>query len=208
MIGGVATAVSSSNAARAQTSAANTANQTQRDFYNQTRADLLPYSQGGQGAYSTLNNLLGVGGNSSTMQSTLEGLPGYQFTRDQGLKSVQNSAAARGLGVSGGALKAAGTYATGLANSTYGNYVNQLQASANLGENAAAQTGTFATQTGQGVASNTIGAGNAQAAAANAQGSSVSNGASSIAQYYTLRDVLGGQNGQDSSAPVAGWYQR
>ena len=52
-------------------------------------------------------------------QQELEETPGYQFTRDQGLQSVQNSAAARGLGVSGAALKGAATFATGLADKTY-----------------------------------------------------------------------------------------
>ena len=44
-------------------------------------------------------------------QARLEQTPGYQFTRDQGLKAVQ-SAAAAGVGVSGSSLKGAGTYAT------------------------------------------------------------------------------------------------
>lgn len=65
---------------------------------------------------------------------TEEGLqqtPGYQFTLDQGLKSTQNAAAARGLGVSGAALKGASTYATGLADQTYNqqlqNYISGYQ---------------------------------------------------------------------------------
>ena len=52
-------------------------------------------------------------------QAELEETPGYQFARSQGLQSVQNSAAARGLGVSGAALKGAATFATGLADQTY-----------------------------------------------------------------------------------------
>src|ERR1700760_3170116 len=132
-ITGVAGVIGSSQAAGAQENAANTAAQKQRSIYAQNQQLLNPYVQGGLGAYGTLNNLLGVGGNSATMQSTLEGLPGYQFTLNQGLKSVQNSAAARGLGSSGSALKGAANYATGLANSQYGNYVGQLQNSANTG---------------------------------------------------------------------------
>ena len=52
-------------------------------------------------------------------QATLEATPGYQFALSQGLKSVQNSASARGLGVSGAAMKGAADYATGLADNTY-----------------------------------------------------------------------------------------
>jgi hypothetical protein len=57
-------------------------------------------------------------------QAQLEQTPGYQFTRDQGLKMTQSAAAARGLGVSGASLKGAATYATGLANTTYKDQFN------------------------------------------------------------------------------------
>lgn len=60
-------------------------------------------------------------------QAELEQTPGYQFTRQQGLQAVQNSAAARGLGVSGAALKGAATFATGLADSTYQQQFAQQQ---------------------------------------------------------------------------------
>lgn len=58
-------------------------------------------------------------------QATLETLPGYQFARTQGLKAVQNSAAARGLGVSGAALKGAATFSQGLADQNYSTYFQQ-----------------------------------------------------------------------------------
>ena len=60
-------------------------------------------------------------------QATLEQTPGYQFALSQGLQATQNSAAARGLGVSGAALKGAATFATGLADNTYQQQFNQLQ---------------------------------------------------------------------------------
>lgn len=72
-------------------------------------------------------------------QAALEATPGYQFTRAQGLQAVQNSASARGLGVSGAAMKGAAAYATGLADQTYGNQFNRLlesgQASQSIGGN-------------------------------------------------------------------------
>lgn len=52
-------------------------------------------------------------------QSQLEQTPGYQFQMNQGLQQTQNSAALRGLGISGAALKGAAAYSTGLANSNY-----------------------------------------------------------------------------------------
>lgn len=55
----------------------------------------------------------------SMSQAELEATPGYKFNLSQGLGAVQNSASARGLGVSGAAMKGAATFATGLADSTY-----------------------------------------------------------------------------------------
>ncbi len=60
-------------------------------------------------------------------EATLRQTPGYQFALSQGLQATQNSAAARGLGVSGAALKGAATFATGLADNTYQQQFNQLQ---------------------------------------------------------------------------------
>jgi hypothetical protein len=61
---------------------------------------------------------------------TMAGLaqtPGYQFTLQQGLLGTQNAAAARGLGVSGAALKGADTFATGLASQTYNQQLNNAE---------------------------------------------------------------------------------
>ncbi len=190
LIGGVATAFAGHEAAGAQRDAANQASQTQRDIYAQNQQLLKPYVQGGLGAYGTLNSLLGVGGNSDTMQKTLEGLPGYRFTLGQGLKSVQNSAASRGLGTSGAALKGAANYATGLANSQYGTYAGQLQNSANTGMQAGSAIAGVGQQTGSSIANSQIAGGNAAAAGYNAIGNSINNGANGLAGAYTLNSFL------------------
>jgi hypothetical protein len=140
-------------------------------------------------------------------QATLEQTPGYQFNLNQGLKSVQNSAAARGLGNSGAALKGAASYATGLADSTYQNQFNNALSNANLGlasrqqsynqlmgisqlgESAGAQTGAYGTQTAQSVGQNTIAGGTAQAAGLNGAANSLSNGVNNYAQYNMLKGL-------------------
>jgi hypothetical protein len=166
-------------------SSADKAADLQRQQYGQTRADLEPYFGPGREAVTNALSLAQSGptgggtdytalayknlpGNMT--QEQLEQTPGYQFTRDQGLKSVQSAAAARGLGVSGAALKGAAEYATNLANKTYidqfnvgqkrfedflslntgqqGNLQNQysrLSGIATLGANAAAGLGTQGT---------------------------------------------------------------
>ena len=119
-------------------SAAEQAAQLQEQQYQQTRSDLLPYNQTGQSLlpqlatqYQNTQSALGTAYNNAQAQlptqmtqAQLVQTPGYQFNLSQGLQATQNAEAARGLGVSGAALKQAGTYATGLANSTY---AQQLQ---------------------------------------------------------------------------------
>lgn len=110
-------------------------------------------------------------------QAQLSATPGYQFALNQGLESTQNAAAARGLGVSGAALKAASAYSTGLAQQTYaqdaGIYqqgqqiaANNLVNGMNAGTSAASASGNLTSglqqaatgvlQTGQANASNLL----------------------------------------------------
>lgn len=198
------------SAANAQVKAAETASNTERDIYNQNKQMLQPWSDQGLQTYTTLNDLLGAGGsgNPSQMQDTLNNLPGYQFTLNQGLKSTQNSAAARGLADSGAALKGAAAYSTGLASGSYGNYVNQLQNSANTGESAANALAGYGTTTGTAIASNQIGAGNAIAAgtvgAANATAgglNGVVNAGNNLSQYYMLNNLLKSTNTASNPDP-------
>jgi hypothetical protein len=213
----------------------------------QTRADLLPYNTAGQSALtqignnlpaysSTDNSLLTQAGgffagaanlgSGPNEQAALEATPGYQFTKQQGLQAVQNGAAARGLGVSGAALKGAAAYATGLADTTYGDQFNKLVASGNnsltlnnanqanlnssynrllgisqLGEGAAAQTGitgaTLANQTGQAL----IGAGNADAAGVVGVGTAATGAANNFATNQLLQGQLAvnAQNAQTNA---------
>lgn len=161
--------------AHQQAKAAGKAADTQLHMYEQTRSDLMPYNMGGQQDFAAMNRLLT--GSPSQTRAAMEALPGYQFALGQGLKSVQNSAAARGLGVSGAALKGAATYATGLADQTYGNQVNRLLAGAQLGENAAAQTGQQGTTAAANAGQAYMGVGNALAGGAAGVGNSLMGGA-------------------------------
>jgi hypothetical protein len=186
--------------ANAQADAAQASADAQMKMYKQTRADLLPYNQQGQAAGAILGNRLTELTSPIVMdQATLRNTPGYQFNLSQGLKSVQNGAAARGLGLSGAAMKGAAAYATGLADSTYQNQFNnaqQNQANAfnrlmgvtQLGENAAAQTGAYGTQTAANVGNSLIQGGNAQAAGYLGAANALTNGVNSYAQYNALQN--------------------
>ncbi len=180
-------------AANAQVGAANAATQVQQHMFDQIRGDLSPYNAYGQGALTGLNRFLS--GNPADVQRQLESTPGYQFDLSQGLKSVQNSAAARGLGVSGAALKGASRFATGLADTTFGNQFARYLDSARLGESAAAQSGSFGTSAGQSIGNNLIGAGNAQAGGAVGSANAAAGGLGSLGNAFLLNQILGGGGG-------------
>jgi len=224
---------------------ANNAAELQSDQFQTTRNDLLPYNTAGQNVLGDLTALArsgpyGGGKNYLAMaegmlpgqmtQAQLEQTPGYQFNLSQGLKSTQSAAAARGLGVSGAALKGAATYATGLADSTYqqqfqnaqtrygdvlnlntgqqANLQNQyarLSGVASLGENAAAQTGiagTAAAATGGNYLNQ---AGLADAAGAVGVGRAATGAASNWLQSDALKQYTGGTGGY---TPANGFYQQ
>ena len=140
-------AAANTHAADIQVASANRSADLVQGRYDQTRGDFQPYRDLGSSAASrftpdtidqygnpqqmTRGNMLDraydANPNAPTLtplpprmtQAELEQTPGYQFNLSQGQQAVASSAAARGLGVSGAALKGAATFATGLADNTY-----------------------------------------------------------------------------------------
>lgn len=217
VIGAGASIYASGQAADAQTEAANTAATTQRQQYQQTRSDLLPYQQLGQAAGDKLKANDYYTAPINLTQDWLESTPGYQFTKTQGLKSVQNAAAARGLGNSGAALKGAATFATGLADNTYKtqfdvantnqtNAFNRLKSLVDTGENAGAQTGVVGANAANQTSAAQIGAGNAQAASYNAMGGAVTNAANNVGGYVAYKGLYGSGNGSTQNSGDSGYW--
>jgi hypothetical protein len=201
LVGAAATAYGASKAAGAQESAAQQAIAAQMQMYQQTQQYLSPYRNLGNYSAGLLQSQLpGLTAPINMDEATLEQTPGYQFNLKQGLKAADNSAAARGLGESGAVLKGASTFATGLADSTYQNQftnalqnkqfaLNALLAPTQVGESAAAGTGSAATSAGQGIAGSLTNYGNAAAAGYNALGTAagqLGQGAQAYALYNGL----------------------
>ncbi len=219
----------------------------QAQQFQTTRNDLLPYNQAGQAVLGDLSALARsgqYGGGPKYLaqaagmlpgqmtQAELEQTPGYQFNLAQGLKATQSAAAARGLGVSGAALKGAATYATGLADSTYQqqfqnaqtrysdvfnlntgqqsnlqNQYNRLIGVAQLGETAGAQTGALGTAAAKTEGQGLMSAGQYQAAGTAGVGSSLNSGISNYLQQQALSKYTGGTGGylQPTGAEGGSW---
>jgi hypothetical protein len=168
LLGGLFGSSAASKAGQQQAQVQMMALMMQAQQQAQVQKNLSPFTQGGQGAFSALQELTGtgVGGNPLTAALTkpfaptmdqLSQTPGYQFALDQGLKATQNSFAAQGLGASGAAMKGGVNYAEGLAGTTFQqqfqNYLgqnqqiyNMLGSQASLGENAGVQQGNQGNQ--------------------------------------------------------------
>lgn len=215
-----ATAYSANKAAGAQKDASAQAIATQKGMYDTTRGDLSPYREAGANATTELQNRLPFLTSPIDVTAELNNpdsvvAKAYDFTKTQGLKAVQNSATARGLGVSGAALKGAANFTTGLANNTWqnlfqtentnrANAFNRLKSLVDTGENAAAQTGTVGANTANQISGAQVGAGNAVAAADNSIGSAVSRATTPIAGYAAYKGLYGG-NPPSSNVVSSGW---
>jgi hypothetical protein len=210
----------SSNAADAQTNAANAAIANQNAMYDKNKNVLTPFIDAGKGAIGNVSNLLDPNNTSGPLNAlmklvmpgadqtaTLEQTPGYQFNLSQGLRASNNALTARGLGGSGGAVaKGASTFASGLASNTWQSVVNNLQnlftsntgAAQNL-VNTGAQSGNalagVGTSTANANSNALIGAGNANAAAYNGIGSAVGGFGNSLSSAALVDKLTGGTGG-------------
>lgn len=196
-IGGIFQANAAESAANAQTKAAKKSAKTQLKMYKRSREDLKPFFEGGAETFTNLlTKLPEFSAPFNPTVAELENTPGYQFIKDQGLKTVANGYAAKGLGTSGAAMKGAADFVTGLADSTwrsrfdedlrqkqqrYGMYLGP----ATVGQNAAAGAATVGQQAAAGAGNAYVGAGNAQAASAIAQGNIWGNLASQAGSMLT-----------------------
>lgn len=161
-VGGALLGASSSRQAASQ--AADAATQASEQAAAQAakaREDLAPWRKSGEQANNKLLDMLGLSGKSYDYASED---PSYQFRLNEGQKQVDNSAAARGSTLSGGALKALQKYGQGMASTEFQNSYNRLAGLSTQGQNAAAGQGSASMQFGAQQGANTRAAGDAYAA--------------------------------------------
>lgn len=207
VIGAGAQIYGSSKAADTQSKNAERVAQMQQQQYAQTREDLSPYRTiGGDASGRLTSRLSELTTPISVNPDDFQNSDYYKFLSTQGQRAVTNSAASRGLGSSGAALKGAATFAKGLASTEYMNNFNmqntnqtnafsRLKSLVDTGQNAAAQTGSAGATAAQNAGTALTGGANAQAAAANATGSSIANLSNNLGGYALYNGLYGGSAG-------------
>jgi hypothetical protein len=152
-------------AARTQSDAARYAADLGDRQYQQTREDFAPWREAGGDAIADAYAMTQPGYDHTTS-------PGYDFRLNEGLRAVENSAAARGLLGSGGTLKGINREAQGHAALDYNDQFKRLSSIAQGGQSAnqtlgalgasnAQAGGEFATQGANARASGYVGQANA-----------------------------------------------
>lgn len=215
-IGGAAIeANAASNAAGLQARGAANALQLQSNMYNQTVSNESPFLQAGMGATSQLNYLLGTGtpGQNGTADSSAAGgfgslnapftadtfksmSPAYQFQLQQGQQGTLNSETGTGA-LSGAALKDLTSFNQGLANTSFNTAFNQYQTQqsntyqrlmgvASMGQGAASNQATGASNFGASIGQSATNIGTAQAGGVVGGANAIAGGLSSAANSASL----------------------
>lgn len=193
LIGGAMSSRAARKGAKAQANAANQATEAELQMFNQSRADQMPWLTQGKNSLQQLAGLMAPNGQLTRNFSMADFRqdPGYQFRLDQGMRGVENSAAARGGLLSGNALKALMNYGQESASNEYmnaynrfnndqSNLYNRLAGLANTGQTTANSLGALGSNTAQSVGQNLMTAGQARASGyagqANAVNGMIDNG--------------------------------
>jgi hypothetical protein len=188
VVGGVSTVASSHSAAKTAAQTADKNNALQTDIYNQNKAALAPYQDGGK-ATMAINNLLGIGGDPTAQRAALKTYydsTGYTSRLKQGQDSVTAALGSRGMLESGAAQKSLLKYGQTFASDEFGKYLGYLGGQQQVGLTAAsAQAGV-----GQGyanaVTANNNNASNTASNAALATGGAINSTISSALSAYGL----------------------
>lgn len=223
-LSGIAGASSSRSASRAQQRATEAATAEQRRQYDLSREDYAPYREIGLNAWNALAAQYGLPGYSApqaapsysfdpeTGQFSQQGgqapagapatrdlsafyaSPGYQFRRDEGMRGLEQSAAARGGAFSGNAMRGLANFNSGLASQEYGNFIGGLQSLAGVGQSATNANAQMGAQTASNIGNLQMAGGEARASGILGQANSLGNAVNSGLNNYMLYQ--------------GGWFQR
>ncbi|MCC6800419.1 MAG: hypothetical protein IT325_09890 [Anaerolineae bacterium] len=163
----------------------------QREMFDRAAGYSQPYRERGAQAIETLSGELSSGQLSKNFDASMmaQYAPAYQFQLKQGLGQAENMANRMGGLVGGNALQGLNTYAQNYAQTAYqqafsnyqteqANRYSRLMGVAQLGQNAAAGTGSGAIATGQSMA-------NLGLAGAQGMSNSYATGANNASGYLT-----------------------
>ena len=222
VIGGAISASGAKSAANTQAQSAANAQQISENEFNTITGQEQPFMNSGYAAQSQLNQDMGIGGDNGsggygsltapfTAQNFKQLSPAYQFQQQQGMQGVLNGDSSGQGALSGATSKDLIGYNQNLANTSFNNAFNQYQTQnqnvynrlsgiAQLGQNAASNTGQQGTALAGQAAQSATNVGTAQAAGTIGAANAASGSVSSLSSLPWLYANQGGGVAQDTSA--------
>lgn len=218
------------SAAKTQAAAADRQAEVQREMFEKQVELQAPFREAGLAAQNRLLTYLGLPGGEAGADYGLyakpftmadyQADPGYAFRMSEGMKALENSAAARGGLLSGTTLKGIQRFGQDLASQEYQNaynrfyntrnqMLNPLQAFLGQGQTATNALGAAAGQLGQGLAQAYGNMGQARASGYVGQANAINQGIGAItgaANQYMNYNMMQNMFGNQSTVPAGVVY--
>lgn len=121
--------------------------------------------------------------------------PDYNFRREEGMRGLERTAAARGGAFSGNALRALGERNSNLASGEFGDWWDRQAGLAGFGQSATNATAMAGQNKANNVSNNMIGAGDARASGIAGQANAWSGAISGLTNYGMYNGFGGGGGG-------------
>lgn len=191
-------AVSSNRAAKLQARSAAESTAAQERMFNRQVELQEPFRQAGVNA---LPELVAASRYEPFTMAKFQADPGYGFRLKEGLRALENSALARGMGQSGATLRGTTRFGQELASDEFTNAFNRYQAEraarlnplqslTGMGQSVASTIAGQAGQLGQNIGANIIGAGNARASGYMGVANALTGGLGQYLNYSQGQDML------------------
>ena len=227
LIGGAMASSAAGKAAKTQAKSADKATELQRQMYEEGVVRQQPFYEAGIAGQNRLMDLLGLSKNKGAAgygsltkafgMSDFEADPGYAFRMKEGLKGLDQQAAARGGLISGNALRGATAFGQQLGSQEYqnaydryqtnrANVLNPLQSLLGQGQSTANTLGSAGQTYASNAGTTMMAAGNARASgytgSADAWNRALGGAAGTIVSGLNANQMYGGGYGAGSS----NWY--
>lgn len=187
----------SKKAANISAQGADAAVDEQRRQYDLTRQDYQPWLETGRNALARLDTA------STGDMSGFYASPDYNFRRSEGMRGIEQTAAARGGAYSGNALKALAEFNSNIASGEMGNWWNRQAGLAGVGQAATNAVGQFGANAAGNIGNALMASGDARASgvlgAANSLSGSLNSG---INAYLSSRGGGWGGTGGYQTPPI------
>ena len=194
-VGGIGQALGARKAAKTAANAEYAGQAMQREMFDQSRQDQMPWMKAGEAGLNQYAAMLGLNrgtdgafafdpATAARATEMMRADPSYQFRLGEGRKIIENSAAARGGLLSGNTARALTDYGQNAASEEWGNILNRYAALSGIGQTQANNQAAARQNLGNSFAGSMTNVGNARASGYAGMGNAISDATGNAALMY------------------------